>query len=193
MDGVSLKSRVSLGDLSLNEHGRLNAEELGICVEQLAGVVFLEPLRIVADVAWVHRNLLVGVVVHEDVVLAVVVEVLHLAGDQLHTFELGPSIAGLVINGTAILEILDGVADKGTALAGLDVLELHDCIVVVSYFEAHPVAKICCADSCGCHWCCLSFLARLQRADASHTHITIRQYDKTSQLPHITRHVAYLS
>lgn len=63
-------------------------------------------------------DLLVGGHVHEIVVVAVVVEVLHLVGDELHALELGAGVAG-VLHHAAGLEVLGLVADEGAALAGL--------------------------------------------------------------------------
>ena len=107
-----------------------------------------EPLGGVADEVGGKLDLLVGLVVHEVVGAAVVVEILHLLGDELHVLKLGAGVAGLVDH-AAGLEVTDLVADKGTALAGLDVLELNDRVVLVVDLEAHAVLEVCSAD--GCH------------------------------------------
>ena len=125
LDGIALSARNGLGDLGDDEHRRVYAHELLLGVEQLAGIVLAKPLGVVTHKVGRNGNLLVGLIVHEDVVGAVVVEILHLLGEQLDALELGAGVASLLDYATG-LDVLGLVADKSAALAGLDVLELDE-------------------------------------------------------------------
>ena len=150
LDRVALEARVGLRDLDLDEHGRRHAEELIVSVEQRGVVVLDEPLGVVADEVGRNSDLLIRIVVHEVVVDAVVVEILHLLGDELHAVELRACIAGLV-DRAAIAQVLDLVAHECAALARLDMLELDDRVVLVADLEAHAVLEISGADGLRCH------------------------------------------
>jgi hypothetical protein len=80
--------------------------------------------RVTDDIAR-HADLVVGVLIHEHVVDAVVVEVGHLATVHVRGVHLHPGVEGLVDH-LAGEDVLQGGAHEGTALAGLDVLEVHD-------------------------------------------------------------------
>jgi len=156
LNGITLETGVRLGNLDLDEHRGLDAEKLGVGIQEQAVVVLLEPLGVVTDEVDVNGNLLEGLVVHEVVRGAVVVEVLHLLGDELHALELRTSVAGLV-DGTAGLEVLDLVADERATLARLDVLELDNGVVLAVDLETHAVLEVRGAD--GCHWSLFSLVA----------------------------------
>ena len=88
-------------------------------------LVFQHVLGRVPDHLRGHRQLVVGVGVHEDEVGAVVVQVLHRALVDVGGLDLDPRVEGLV-DDLAGQDVLELGTHKRRTLAGLDVLELHD-------------------------------------------------------------------
>ena len=110
---------------SSTDAGELDVGRLVVDVEQVDGLVRLDPLQRLADAGLGDRELLVGLLVHEVRVGAVGVEELHLARLGADRAEL---LAGAerpvdhrAVGGAAQLR-----AHERAALAGLDVLELED-------------------------------------------------------------------
>ena len=141
LDGVALKARVGLDDGGLDEHRRGYAHELIVGEEQLADVVLAQPLGVLAHHVLGNGNLLIGLVVHEDVVGAVVVEVLELTGGEHDALELGAGVAG-VLDDAAALDVAGLVAHKCAALARLDMLELDDGVDLVLNAETEAVLEV---------------------------------------------------
>ena len=88
-----------------------------------------------------HLELLVGGVVHEDVVVPVAVEELHLVlvDDRLLELLVGPVRA---LDHRAGADVLQLGPDEGTALARLHVLELHDAEQPLGEVEGHAVLQV---------------------------------------------------
>ena len=107
----------------------------------------LEPDALLANKISRDSYLIVSLVVHEVEGLTVVVEVLHLFGEQKNVLKLGASVAGL-INNAARTKVTNLIADKSAALTWLYMLELNDGVVLIVNLKAKAVLKICGADSC---------------------------------------------
>src|SRR5699024_12638747 len=101
------------------------AVHLSLVAQQLAYLVLLAELAVIWHIAGVDRDVVVGLVVHEVVQGAVMVAVGHLTALDERLGELGGGVvAGL--DDRAGDDVLGLGADKGRALAGLDVLVLND-------------------------------------------------------------------
>ena len=99
-----------------------------------------EPGRVAQNVGC-HGDLVVGLVVHEDEVLALAVEHLHLALVDRRPLDLLAGAEGAVDH-RAGSGVLEGGAHEGGALARLDVLELHDAEQVLIELEGHAVPEV---------------------------------------------------
>src|SRR5436309_15314689 len=86
-------------------------------------------------------ELVVCAVVHEDVLRAVAVEILHLALVDDGLLELLVGAVGALEDGAGA-NVLDLGADERPALARLDMLELDDDEQPVGQVEAHAVLQI---------------------------------------------------
>src|SRR5205823_11237435 len=88
-----------------------------------------------------QRHLLVGLLVHEDDLVAGVVEVLHALRLRAHALEL---LAGAErpLDDGARVERLQPRAHERAALAGLDVLELDDAPGLPVERDVHAVAEL---------------------------------------------------
>ena len=95
-----------------------------------------------------HRELVVRVGVHEDDLVAGVVEVLHLLDLGAHPRELLTGAEGLFDDGAAV-QVAQLRADKCAALAGLDVLELDDAPDGAVHLDVHPVLELVRVDGLG--------------------------------------------
>src|SRR4051812_242126 len=122
---VALQTRVGLGDLELDRGRELDVERRAVVEGDLHLLVLQEEPRLVADGRRGHGHLLVVRGVHEDEVVAVAVEVGHVAAVDVGGLDLGAGVEGLV-DDLAGHHVLQRRADEGAALAGLDVLELGD-------------------------------------------------------------------
>ena len=140
LNGIALEARVGLGDLGLDEHGRINTHEVLVCIQKLANVILAQPLRIIADEIGRDRNLIVGLHIHEVVVIAIAVEILHLGSGEGNALELRASVAGLLDNTTSP-EVLGLIANERTALARLDMLELDDSAILSLILRPRPFLK----------------------------------------------------
>ena len=147
--GVALEARLGLGDLKLDEHLRLDADQLVAGVQQRCLVVFLQPLGSIAHRLGGNGHLLVGVVVHQPEVGTVVVQVLQLLGLKTHGVEFGARVEG-VVHHAAGADVLELGAHERTALAGLHMLELNDGPQLVVVIDAHAVLEVGGGD---CHAC----------------------------------------
>ena len=121
--------------------GRSTPDDLVVVHLEDGGVALLEVLGGVAQRRVVDVELVVGGVVHEDVVLAVAVEVLHLplVDDGLLELLVGP--VGAVDDGAGA-DVLQLGADEGAALARLHVLELDDGEEPLGEVEGHAVLQV---------------------------------------------------
>ena len=122
---VALQARLGVRDLEHDRRGQLDEQD-GAVVAGHDGLLVLEHvLRRIADDLGGHRDLVVGVAVHEDEVGAVVVEVLHVPLVDVRRLDLDAGVEGLV-DDLAAQDVLQLGPHEGRALAGLDVLELDD-------------------------------------------------------------------
>src|SRR5699024_5643125 len=127
----------------LDEVGDLDAEHLALVAQQLADLVLLAELEVIGHIAGVDRDVVVGLVVHEVVQIAVLIAVGHVAALDERLGELGSGVvAGL--DDRAGDDVLGLGADKGSALAGLDVLELNDLKNLAVLLKGHAIAKFAC-------------------------------------------------
>ena len=132
-----------MGDLELHEHLGLQADELVAGVQQRRLVVLLQPIGRGAHHIGGDGHLLERAVVHEPVIGAVVVEVLHLLGLKTHGIELRAGVEG-VVDHAAGLDVLELSAYKRAALARLHMLELDDLHHVAVHFKGQAVFEIAC-------------------------------------------------
>ena len=91
----------------------------------------------------VQGDLLVGLGVHEVVQAAVLVQVLHLTALDEGGGELIAGVVALLGHGTGD-HILGLGAHEGSALTGLNMLELHNLEHVAVLFKSYAIAKIAC-------------------------------------------------
>ncbi len=88
-----------------------------------------------------HVHLVEGVLVHKDEVLALAVQIGHVALVHLRDLDLGAGVEGLV-DDLARQHVLERGPDERAALAGLDVLELVDGPQAVVELEHHAVLEV---------------------------------------------------
>ena len=141
--GVALDTRLGLGDFQLDEVGDFDAEDLALIAQQLARLVLLAELEVIGHIGSVDGDIVIGLVVHEVVQIAILIAVSHvLALDESLRELCGRVVAGL--NHRAGDHVLGLGADKGSALAGLHVLELNDLKNLAVLLKGHAVAKLAC-------------------------------------------------
>ena len=73
--GVALDTRLGSGDFQLNKVGDLNAENLALVAQQLAGIVLLAELEVVGHIGSANGDVVVGLNIHEVVQIAILVGV----------------------------------------------------------------------------------------------------------------------
>src|SRR5690606_6309028 len=122
---VALQAGLGLGDLQHDGGGKLDVQRR-VVVEGDRGVLLgKQVVGRVADDGVGDVGLVVGLGVHEDEVVALAVEVLHLPLVDAGHLDLGAGVEGLV-DRLAGQDVLQLGSDERAALAGLDVLELQD-------------------------------------------------------------------
>src|SRR5882757_1023165 len=121
-DPVALYAGLHVGDGELHRGGQLRADDLGAVEPQRRGHLRQQVVGDVLDHLAGHVELLEVLLVHEDVVVAVVVEELQFLGldDGLFDPLTGPE---RTVHHRAVAHVLQLGADKRAALAGLDMLE----------------------------------------------------------------------
>src|SRR6478672_431392 len=122
---VALQARLGVGDLEDDRGRQLDVEHRTVVRRDLRGLVLEEVVGGVADGGLGDADLVVGRAVHEDVVGPVLVEVLHVATVDVRGLDLDARVEGLV-DDLAGQDVLELGPHERRALAGLDVLELHD-------------------------------------------------------------------
>ena len=108
----------------------------------------LHERQLVLEVRVRQRQLLVGLLVHEDDLVARVVEVLHVLRLGADAVEL-LARAERPVDDRAGGERLQLRADERAALAGLDVLELDDAPRLALELDVHPVPELVGGDDLG--------------------------------------------
>ena len=143
-----LEAHYAKSDLELNE-ARLRmaempegAELIGTAAPDWAGLVWIEsePPRL-ADLLGAERRLLVGLGVHEDELVAVVVEELHPPVLDVRLLQLLPGAEAPIEHSTG-LQVLQLGSHEGAALAGLHVLEVGDVVRLTVELDLEPVAEV---------------------------------------------------
>src|SRR5439155_17235249 len=111
-------------------------------------------------------GLLVGLLVHEDDLVAGLVEVLHVLDLGVDARELLARAEGAV-DDRARVEVLHARPHERAALAGLDVLELHDSPDAAVQLDVHAVAELVGADDLRHQLTVMSSFAKLETTSGS--------------------------
>jgi hypothetical protein len=111
--------------LDLDEGGQLDVDRVVLPEHHVDVQVLLEVLQGVAHLFSGKGNLVVGLLIHEDELVAVLVEELHFLVLHLGLADLLPRTEGLVEHASRA-QVLDLGAHECAALAGLHVLEIGD-------------------------------------------------------------------
>src|SRR5204863_845931 len=122
--------------------------------------------------AW-QCGLFVGLLIHEDDLIAGLVEVLHVLDLSVHARKLLAGAKGAVDHGARV-EVLHLRPHERAALAGLDVLELDDPPDAAVELDVHSVAELVGADDLGHQLTVTSSFGKLERISGSSSVITTR-------------------
>ena len=122
---VAGEAGIGLGHLQVDGHRQLDAQHLALVrvVEDVG--VLLEVARVVAERGGRHRELLVGLGIHEVVRVAIGVEVLRLAGLDARPRPAGAGLEG-ALDDVALAHVLHLHADLRRAASHLDVAPVED-------------------------------------------------------------------
>ena len=123
--GIAAHAGLGLGDFQFHKVGRLHAKHIVLIRKHLAIHVLFNELEVIVEHALVDRDLLVGFVVHEVIQVAVAVKVLHIFALDISSGVLVSGVKRLFRYGPGD-HVAQLGAHKGSALAGLHVLELDD-------------------------------------------------------------------
>ncbi len=126
----------------LDGGGQLDADGLAVVEADLDEQVGREVLDGVAERVALERGLLVGVLVHEVVVVAVVVEELHLDGVDVDAVDGVGRAEALGVHGAGA-DVLELGLDEGAQVAGRAVLDREDQVEVVLELDDHAGAHLC--------------------------------------------------
>src|SRR5665647_2162913 len=138
---VTLQARLCIGDLESHGGRQLDVQG-GAIVRGHHHVLVLEHvLGRVADHIGGDVELVVGVAIHEDEVVAVLVQVLHRSLVDVGGVDLGARVEGLV-DDLAGEDRLELGPDERRTLAGFDVLELDNGPELVADVEDHAVLEV---------------------------------------------------
>src|SRR5665811_163173 len=138
---VPLQTRLGVGDLQGHGSRKLDVQR-GAVVRGDHGVLVLQhELGGIADHVRGDVDLVEGIAVHEDEVVAVLVQVLHGPFVDVGRVDLGPRVEGL-LNHLAGQDRLEIGPHEGRTLTGLDMLELHDGPELVADVEDHAVLEV---------------------------------------------------
>ena len=137
--GVAGQTGLGLGDLQIHEVGALQAKDAALIAQHLADGVLGDEAEGIAQNILVQGDHVIGLLIHEVVQVAVVVAVSHVLALHEGLLELSSRVEGSLGDGAGH-HVLHLGADKGSALAGLDVLELH-VMILPSYSKVLPFLK----------------------------------------------------
>ena len=138
---VALEPRLGHRDRQLDRRRDLDADDLAVVERDLGDHLLDEVVLGVAEGDLGDVRLVVGLRVHEHVVVAVVVQVLHVLALDDRLLDLDPGVERLVDHGAGP-HVADLRADERAALARLDVLELDDLEQVVVELERDAVLQV---------------------------------------------------
>ena len=141
--GIALEAGVGLGDLQLNEVGRLYAKDIALVGQHLAGHIFGDKLEVVAQSALIDGELLICFGIHEIIQTTILIKILHILALDKSGGELSRGIecgfCHCSCNNVAQLG-----ADESRALAGLYVLKFDDRINGTVHLKCYAVSEIAC-------------------------------------------------
>src|SRR5262245_38480928 len=139
---VALHARFGLGNRQLDRGRQIDTDNFVLVHLQHRGVAVLQIQHRVAQGRGLDVHLVVGGVVHEDVmVFALAVEQLHLALVDDCLLELLVGAVGATDDG-ACAHVLELRSNERAALARLDVLELDDLEQALGQVERHAVLQV---------------------------------------------------
>ena len=144
--GVALDARIGLGNGQLDEVRRFDAEDVALVAQELDRGVFLDELEGVVEHILADGNHVVRLLIHEVVQIAVVVAVLIILALDESLFELCSRVERGLGHGAGH-DVLHLRADECGALAGLDVLELHDLHDLAVHLKCFTVSEIASGNS----------------------------------------------
>ena len=120
-------------------------ENLALVGQQLADFVLLAELEVLRHVVGADRDIIVGLVIQEVIQAAVLVAVGHFLALDEGLGELGGGVVAGFDHGTGD-DVLGLGAHERSALAGLDMLELHDLENLAVLFKGDAVTEFACRD-----------------------------------------------
>src|SRR6056297_187819 len=127
--GIALQARVGLDDLQLDEIGRQNDQRIAVPECHLAHVLFLQPLRRIADRRLARGELFECFRIHEMPELPVRIQILDFLFEDVGRLHGFAGLEGL-LDRPARLQVSDPDAAEGLTLAGFDELVLDDVVGV---------------------------------------------------------------
>ena len=142
---ADLPARSGLGTSSSFAVGSLHAEHAALVADQSAHGVLLDELEAVAQNVLVQRGHVISLGVHEVVQIAVVVAVLGVSALHSAVLELGAGVEGLLTDRAGHHVLVLGTHESG-ALAGLDVLEVHDQHGLTVHLKYNTLTEIACGN-----------------------------------------------
>jgi hypothetical protein len=147
-DGISAHAGLGLRHGQLHGRRHLDARRPAVNRQQLHGAGRLEILERVRDALARQADLLVALLVHEDDLVAGVVEVLDALRLGVHPRELLSGSERLVDDRTRV-EVLQLRTNERATLPRLHVLELDDAPDVAVQLDVHAVLELVGADGLG--------------------------------------------
>src|SRR2546428_3644456 len=138
---VALETKVSLGDRENHRGRQLHADRIALVLTEQGGHPVGEVAHRVAELSLVERDLVVRRGVHEVVVRAVLVEVLHVAVVEPRPLEAVAGLKGL-LNQVAPANVAQLHAHLGTAAPELDVLEFDHLVEIAVELDRHAALDL---------------------------------------------------
>ena len=157
--GVAGQTGLRVGDFQEHEVGALHAEHVALVGQKGALLVLLDELEGVGQNVLAQGDHVVGLIVHEVVQIAVGIAVGHLLALDERFLELGGGVER-GFGHAAGDDVSHLGAHEGSALAGLDVLELHNLVDLAVHLKGFAVSEITCGN--GCHICFLQKTKNIQ-------------------------------
>ena len=146
--GGALHGRLGLDHLQLDRRRQLEAQRLAFVEDHVGLGVFLHVGHQLADQVGLQRVLVAGFDVHEDVAVAVLVDVFHLTLFQVGLLDL---VVGLdaAVQDVAGLQVLELEGEDGPPVAGRVQVAVHHVLeLAVVADDDHPLADLAEFDRC---------------------------------------------
>ena len=137
-DAITLNAGVGVGDSELDGGRNLDGHDLAVVEGDDGHRVFNHVIGGITERDRCDVLLVVGLHVHEDVIVAIAVEELHVLLLEHGLLDANSGVEGAINNGTGA-QISNFGAHEGTALAGLDMLKLDHLKQDLVEFEGDPV------------------------------------------------------